>query len=46
MYDAINDGRTRPAHRTMDNHIAPIDDPIWAAGTRRTGFDAGARPSH
>jgi SPP1 gp7 family putative phage head morphogenesis protein len=29
MWDAINDSRTRPAHRAMDNHIAPIDDPIW-----------------
>jgi SPP1 gp7 family putative phage head morphogenesis protein len=29
MWDAINDGRTRPTHRAMDGHIAPIDDPIW-----------------
>lgn len=29
MWDAINDSRTRPAHRAMDGHIAPIDDPIW-----------------
>jgi SPP1 gp7 family putative phage head morphogenesis protein len=29
MWDAINDSRTRPTHRAMDGHIAPIDDPIW-----------------
>lgn len=29
MWDAINDGRTRPTHAAMDNYIAPIDDPIW-----------------
>lgn len=29
MWDAINDGRTRPAHAAMDGRIAPIDDPIW-----------------
>ncbi len=29
MWDAINDGRTRPAHAAMDGHIAPIDAPIW-----------------
>jgi SPP1 gp7 family putative phage head morphogenesis protein len=29
MYDAINDSRTRPSHRAMDNIIKPIDDPFW-----------------
>lgn len=29
MWDAINDSRTRPAHRAMDGHVAPVDDPIW-----------------
>lgn len=29
MWDAINDSRTRPTHRAMDGHIAPVDDPIW-----------------
>ena len=29
MWDAINDSRTRPAHRAMDGHIAPVDAPIW-----------------
>ena len=39
MWDAINDSRTRPAHRAMDGHIAPIDDPIW----RRWSVPAGHR---
>ena len=38
MYDAINDGRTRPAHRAMDGHIAPIDDPIWDRWYPPNGF--------
>lgn len=29
MWDAINDSRTRPTHRAMDNHIAPVNDQIW-----------------
>ncbi len=29
MYDAINDSRTRPAHRAMDGIIRPVDDPFW-----------------
>jgi SPP1 gp7 family putative phage head morphogenesis protein len=29
MYDAINDGRTRPHHRALDNFIADIDDVVW-----------------
>lgn len=29
MYDAINDSRTRPAHRALDGLIRPVDDPIW-----------------
>jgi len=39
MWDAINDSRTRPTHRAMDGHIAPIDDPIW----RRWSPPAGHR---
>jgi SPP1 gp7 family putative phage head morphogenesis protein len=38
MYDAINDGRTRPAHRAMDNHIAHIDDPWWGTHFPPNGF--------
>ena len=29
MYDAINDSRTRPSHRSNDGIIRKIDDPIW-----------------
>ena len=38
MWDAINDGRTRPAHKAMDNFIAPIDDPIWRKWSAPAGF--------
>lgn len=37
MWDAINDSRTRPAHRAMDGHIAPIDDPVWKKWTPPAG---------
>lgn len=37
MWDAINDSRTRPAHRAMDGHIAPIDDPVWEKWTPPAG---------
>lgn len=38
MWDAINDSRTRPSHRAMDNHIAPMDDPIWKKWSPPAGF--------
>lgn len=38
MYDAINDGRTRPHHSALDNFIAPIDDPIWRKIYPPNGF--------
>lgn len=38
MYDAINDSRTRPTHRAMDNHIAPADDAIWATHRPPLGY--------
>jgi len=28
-YDAVNDGRTRPTHRELDNIIRPVDAPFW-----------------
>lgn len=28
-YDAVNDNRTRPEHRKLDNFIAPKNHPIW-----------------
>lgn len=30
MYDAVNDGRTRPLHRSWDNTVLPVDHPWWA----------------
>ena len=30
MYDAVNDSRTRPAHRAMNGIIRPVGDPFWA----------------
>jgi SPP1 gp7 family putative phage head morphogenesis protein len=38
MYDAINDSRTRPTHRAMDNHIAPADDAIWSTHRPPLGY--------
>jgi SPP1 gp7 family putative phage head morphogenesis protein len=29
MYSAVNDSRTRPAHRAMSGQIAPVDDSLW-----------------
>jgi hypothetical protein len=29
MYDAVNDGRTRPQHRAWDNLVLRWDDPWW-----------------
>lgn len=39
MYDAINDSRTRPAHRAMDGMILRIDDPRWAGRTPPCGHN-------
>jgi uncharacterized protein with gpF-like domain len=38
MYDAINDSRTRPSHRAMDNIIKPIDDPFWSTHYPPNGY--------
>ncbi len=29
MYDAVDDGRTRPEHRAWDGIVLPADDPFW-----------------
>lgn len=39
MYSAINDQRTRPAHRAMSGYIAVIDDPIWKRWRPPAGFN-------
>lgn len=38
MYDAINDSRTRPNHRALDNFIAPADAAIWATHRPPLGY--------
>lgn len=39
MYDAVNDSRTRPAHRAMDGIIRPVDDPFWHTHSPPNGFN-------
>jgi hypothetical protein len=38
MYDAVNDTRTRPAHRAMDSIIKPVGDPFWKAHYPPNGY--------
>lgn len=38
MWDAINDGRTRPEHARWDGFIARVDDPVWQAWHGRNPF--------
>jgi len=28
-YDAVDDGRVRPSHASMDGKVYPVDDPVW-----------------
>ena len=37
-YSAILDGRTRPAHRALDNLVFPVDDPFWLIFYPPNGF--------
>lgn len=39
MYSAINDARTRPAHRALSGIIRPIDDPFWQTHTPPLGHN-------
>lgn len=39
MYSAINDSRTRPAHRAMSGYIAPVGDPIWNLWSPPCGYN-------
>jgi len=39
MYSAVNDARTRPAHRAMSGFIARIDDPVWKRWTPPAGYN-------
>lgn len=38
MYDAINDSRTRPAHRAMDGKVYRFDNPVWNTWYPPNGF--------
>ena len=38
MYDAVNDGGTRPSHRAMDGMVWRYDDPIWDTWYPPNGF--------
>ncbi|MDD5274378.1 MAG: phage minor head protein, partial [Methylovulum sp.] len=38
MYDAINDNRTRPAHKALDGFIRPVNDPIWRRISPLNGY--------
>lgn len=37
-YSAILDGRTRPAHRALDDLVFPVDDPFWRVFYPPNGF--------
>lgn len=39
MYSAIDDERTRPAHRALDGHIAPVYDTFWETHSPPLGFN-------
>ena len=39
MYDAINDSRTRPEHRSMDGFIAPVGHPVWQKWYPPNGYN-------
>ncbi|OHD21797.1 MAG: hypothetical protein A2Y38_13000 [Spirochaetes bacterium GWB1_59_5] len=38
MYDAVNDRRTRPAHKAMDGKIFPAGHPVWNIWYPPNGF--------
>lgn len=38
QYDAVDDTRTRPAHRAMDGKVYAVDNPIWDVWYPPNGF--------
>jgi SPP1 gp7 family putative phage head morphogenesis protein len=43
MYDAINDSRTRPAHRALDGVIRPVGDAFWRTHSPALGHRCRCR---
>jgi SPP1 gp7 family putative phage head morphogenesis protein len=43
MYDAINDSRTRPAHRALDGVIRPVGDAYWQTHSPSLGHRCRCR---
>lgn len=43
MYDAVNDARTRPAHRALDGVIKPVDDQFWIGHSPQLGHGCRCR---
>lgn len=39
MYDAVDDGRTRPQHRAWDGTVLPVDDPWWKTHRPPNGWN-------
>jgi SPP1 gp7 family putative phage head morphogenesis protein len=39
QYDAVDDGRTRPAHRALDGKVLRADDPAWDEIYPPNGFN-------
>lgn len=37
-YDAVEDGKTRPAHRAMNGKVFPADSPVWDTWYPPNGF--------
>lgn len=39
MYDAVDDGRTRPEHKAWDGTVLPVDDPWWQTHMPPNGWN-------